>query len=192
VQDAFIACHGLQCGFCTPGMIMTRLCLLAKNPGPARRDRSMRWKATCAAAPATSTSSRPCSRPLRTMAGGRDERRPMAARFGSGQAVRRIEDPALVQGQGRFTDDVARPRALFLVFVRSRWRMPASSRSTPTVRAPCRAWWRSTPAPTWWPPASSRSHRAGLQAPDGKPMAAPRQAALAHERVRYVGEPVVP
>jgi carbon-monoxide dehydrogenase small subunit len=34
IQDAFIACHGLQCGFCTPGMIMTTACLLAHNPQP--------------------------------------------------------------------------------------------------------------------------------------------------------------
>jgi carbon-monoxide dehydrogenase small subunit len=35
VQEAFIACHGLQCGFCTPGMVMTAVCLLQqdKNPG---------------------------------------------------------------------------------------------------------------------------------------------------------------
>ena len=31
----------------------------------------------------------------------------VAQRFGSGQAVRRIEDPALVAGQGCFTDDVS-------------------------------------------------------------------------------------
>ena len=41
------------------------------------------------------------------------------ARFGSGQAVRRVEDPALVQGLGRFTDDVAPTDALFIKFVRS-------------------------------------------------------------------------
>ncbi len=34
VQDAFIACHGLQCGFCTPGMMMAATCLLAHNPAP--------------------------------------------------------------------------------------------------------------------------------------------------------------
>ena len=35
VQEAFVACHGLQCGFCTPGMVMTVVCLLQqqKNPG---------------------------------------------------------------------------------------------------------------------------------------------------------------
>ena len=35
VQDAFIACHGLQCGFCTPGMIMSATALLAHNPRPS-------------------------------------------------------------------------------------------------------------------------------------------------------------
>ena len=28
VQDAFIACHGLQCGFCTPGMVMSAVDLV--------------------------------------------------------------------------------------------------------------------------------------------------------------------
>ena len=35
VQEAFIACHGLQCGFCTPGMMMTATCLLQVNPQPS-------------------------------------------------------------------------------------------------------------------------------------------------------------
>jgi len=34
IQEAFSRCHGLQCGFCTPGMIMTTACLLATNPDP--------------------------------------------------------------------------------------------------------------------------------------------------------------
>jgi carbon-monoxide dehydrogenase small subunit len=35
VQEAFIACHGLQCGFCTPGMIMSAVGLLQANPRPS-------------------------------------------------------------------------------------------------------------------------------------------------------------
>ena len=35
VQEAFVACHGLQCGFCTPGMMMTATCLLQHNPRPS-------------------------------------------------------------------------------------------------------------------------------------------------------------
>src|SRR5207245_1370040 len=34
VQEGFHQEHGLQCGFCTPGMMMTAVALLAKNPAP--------------------------------------------------------------------------------------------------------------------------------------------------------------
>ncbi len=34
VQEAFWEKHGLQCGFCTPGMILTALDLLQRNPHP--------------------------------------------------------------------------------------------------------------------------------------------------------------
>ena len=34
VQQAFRAEHGLQCGFCTPGMVMAAVSLLAENPSP--------------------------------------------------------------------------------------------------------------------------------------------------------------
>ena len=32
MQAAFRECHGLQCGFCTPGMVMSAVQLLADNP----------------------------------------------------------------------------------------------------------------------------------------------------------------
>jgi aerobic carbon-monoxide dehydrogenase small subunit len=35
VQQGFIECHGLQCGFCTPGMMMTARWLLDHDPDPA-------------------------------------------------------------------------------------------------------------------------------------------------------------
>jgi len=34
IQQAFSDCHGLQCGFCTPGMIMATAGLLKDNPNP--------------------------------------------------------------------------------------------------------------------------------------------------------------
>jgi aerobic carbon-monoxide dehydrogenase small subunit len=34
IQRAFSECHGLQCGFCTPGMIMATAGLLKDNPNP--------------------------------------------------------------------------------------------------------------------------------------------------------------
>ena len=38
VQHAFQACHGLQCGFCTPGMVMAAVDLLQRKPQPADDD----------------------------------------------------------------------------------------------------------------------------------------------------------
>ncbi len=38
LQEAFWAEHGLQCGFCTPGMIMAAADLLQRNPDPSEED----------------------------------------------------------------------------------------------------------------------------------------------------------
>ena len=38
VQEAFWNNHGLQCGFCTPGMIMTSVELLERNPNPTAEE----------------------------------------------------------------------------------------------------------------------------------------------------------
>ncbi|GAB2780625.1 (2Fe-2S)-binding protein [Nocardioides salsibiostraticola] len=38
VQESFRECHGLQCGFCTPGMIMQSVDLLAENPDPSEQE----------------------------------------------------------------------------------------------------------------------------------------------------------
>jgi carbon-monoxide dehydrogenase small subunit len=38
VQDAFCETHGMQCGYCTPAMILTAHALIARNPEPTRDD----------------------------------------------------------------------------------------------------------------------------------------------------------
>ncbi len=38
LQQAFQDCHGLQCGFCTPGMVMSSAALLAKNATPSEAE----------------------------------------------------------------------------------------------------------------------------------------------------------
>jgi carbon-monoxide dehydrogenase small subunit len=37
MQAAFRDCHGLQCGFCTPGVVMSALDLVARHPDPDER-----------------------------------------------------------------------------------------------------------------------------------------------------------
>jgi carbon-monoxide dehydrogenase large subunit len=115
----------------------------------------------------------------------------IAARYGSGQNLRRVEDPALVQGQGRFTDDVQPPGQLSLVFVRStvaHGRIvaldTAVARAMPGVAAVYTGadLIAAGVKPMAFPPAFAR--------PDGKPMAAPPKYALGHDVLRYVGEPV--
>jgi len=38
LQEAFREAHGLQCGYCTPGMLMAAHALLASNPSPTRAE----------------------------------------------------------------------------------------------------------------------------------------------------------
>ncbi len=41
LQEGFKEEHGLQCGFCTPGMLLSSLALLEKNPKPSEQE--IRW-----------------------------------------------------------------------------------------------------------------------------------------------------
>ena len=41
VQEGFTEMHGLQCGFCTPGMMLVGTALLDRNPNPT--DDEIRW-----------------------------------------------------------------------------------------------------------------------------------------------------
>lgn len=38
IQDAFCECHGMQCGYCTPAMILTARAFLQRNPRPSRSE----------------------------------------------------------------------------------------------------------------------------------------------------------
>jgi len=38
IQQAFVDCGAIQCGFCTPGMVLTAKALLDENPAPTREE----------------------------------------------------------------------------------------------------------------------------------------------------------
>jgi carbon-monoxide dehydrogenase large subunit len=114
-----------------------------------------------------------------------------AARFGSGQAVLRIEDRALLTGQGRFTDNLAVEGAVTIAFQRSphaHARIVAidaeAARAMPGVIAVYTG--ADLVAAGVLPMAAS----AGFERADGRVVSPPRRA-LAHETVRFVGEAVV-
>src|SRR6185369_460404 len=115
-----------------------------------------------------------------------------AGRFGSGQTVRRIEDPALVAGRGQFTDDVSRPGQTHMIFVRSPYPHArivsvdvAAALATPGVLA------AFTGADLVQGGVKPISVPLPFPRPDGKPGATAARHVLAHEFVRYVGEAVV-
>ena len=114
-----------------------------------------------------------------------------AGRFGSGQAISRVEDPALVTGRGQFTDDIDEPGQTHLAFLRSPYAHASISRiDTETAAAMpgvlavytgadlVSAGVKAMPGP-------------GFARPDGQPGASAPRRALAFERVRFVGEAVV-
>ena len=118
----------------------------------------------------------------------------IATRFGSGQAVRRIEDEGLLKGQGRFTDDVVPEGQLRAVFLRSPYAHArlatvdsAAARAMPGVHLVLSgdelvaAGVKAIPSPGADTP---------FRRPGGAPPLAPARRALAHERVRHVGEAV--
>ncbi len=113
------------------------------------------------------------------------------SRCGSGQAVRRVEDPALVQGQGRYTDDHVLRGQTYLAFLRSD---RAHARIVAIDVSPARCMPGALAIYT-----GAERVAAGVQPiavgapfkrPDGTAFSVPPKRALAHEVVRDVGEAV--
>ena len=112
-------------------------------------------------------------------------------KFAVGQSVRRLEDPRLVQGLGRYSDDVNLPRQLYAALVRSPHAHarivaiePQRALGAPGVVAVLTAADLSGDGVGNLP--SDRTRKRG----DGTPAFATPRPALARERVRHVGDPV--
>jgi carbon-monoxide dehydrogenase large subunit len=110
-------------------------------------------------------------------------------KFAIGQPVPRTEDPVLVQGRGRYTDDVSLPGEAYAAMVRSRHAHgvlkgidTAAARAMPGVLAVYTgADLRGYGTLKCVPPLKNR---------DGTPMKKPPRPALAIDKVRFVGDPV--
>ena len=114
-----------------------------------------------------------------------------AEKFAVGQPVSRKEDPVLLRGEGRYTDDLNRPNQLYAVMVRSRVAHGtitgidvATAREMPGVRAVILAEDLDAAGIRDMPAGANKNR-------DGSPTPRPSQRPLATGRVRYVGEPIV-
>ena len=116
--------------------------------------------------------------------------KPEFEKFAVGQPVSRKEDPTLLRGEGRYSDDINLPGQLFAAFVRSRYAHgmlrgvdTAEAKMMPGVKGVITA--ADLEAGGVKPMPASGGTNA-----DGTPTPKPRQMALASTKVRYVGDPV--
>lgn len=116
----------------------------------------------------------------------------MNERFGSGQAVRRIEDPALVAGQGQFADDFTWPGQTHLAFLRSTYaHARINSIDTAAALEMPGVLGIFTGADLVAAGVQPLPIKLPFGRPDGTPAALAPRRLLAHEVVRFAGEPVV-
>jgi aerobic carbon-monoxide dehydrogenase large subunit len=112
-------------------------------------------------------------------------------RFGSGQAVRRLEDDALLAGAGQFTDDVTLQEQTHLFFVRSPYpHARIVALDTSAALAMPGVLKIVTGADLVAAGIKPIPGIGGFKRADGSPCATPPRQVLAHERVRFVGEAV--
>ena len=124
VQQSFVDHHGLQCGYCTPGMIMSAQDLLERNPAPTRDEvrcgmsgnlcRCTGYKAVIDAVVGAAAHTPADNEPPTPIDDASDD-----AGAWTGRSVPRKEDRRLVMGAGEFTDDFHAPRQLYCALVRS-------------------------------------------------------------------------
>ena len=123
VQEAFRECHGLQCGFCTPGMIMQSVDLLNDNPNPTEEEIRLGLEGNLCRCTGYHNIVKAVQHAADSDARGeRHDRHPGApadAQREIGRDRRRKEDQRLITGRTRWTDNITLPGMLHLAMVRS-------------------------------------------------------------------------
>ncbi len=123
LQTAFSANHALQCGYCTPGMLMSATALLRSNPQPSEDEIKKAIQGNICRCTGYWNIFKAVQGGVRTVTSTTiaPERVETEAPRGDskGQNVPRKEDRRLVQGEGVFVDDVKRHGMGYIHFVRS-------------------------------------------------------------------------
>ncbi len=116
---------------------------------------------------------------------------PSRLKFGIGQPVPRAEDPTLLTGRGRYTDDISLPGQMWAVMVRSPYAHgvirgidTSAARAMPGVAG---VWTGADLVSAGYGPMKCTMP---LKNADGSPIRSTQRLPLATDRVRYVGDPV--
>ncbi len=216
LQEAFWNDHALQCGYCTPGMIMAAAALLEENPNPSEDEvRHALEGNLCrctgyhnivkavldAAKGRRAHRSRPrrAEAPLRPRdsTGRRDGTggEGMSSGNGSrahgghvGRAMRRKEDPRMITGRARYIDDISVPGMLYATIVRS-----PEAHATITSIDTSAAAARPDVAAVFTGEELAEDFKSGMAmvwAPPGVEMRTPDNWPLKRGEVKHVGDPV--
>jgi len=110
-------------------------------------------------------------------------------KYGVGQPVRRTEDPVLVQGQGRYTDDVNLPGQAYAVFVRSR-HGHGVIKSIDTAAAKAMPGVLSIYTGADLSAYGNMKCAVPFKNRDGSEMKKPKRVSLMSDKVRFVGDPI--
>ena len=118
IQTGFHEEHGLQCGFCTPGMMLTSVALLAENPSPTEEE--IRWALSGNVCRCTGYQN--IVKAVQHAAAALAEEGCVMATVeprGLGHSVKRLEDGRFLRGRGNYVDDITLPNMLHMELLRS-------------------------------------------------------------------------
>ena len=120
-----------------------------------------------------------------------DARKPESLKFGIGQPVPRQEDPTLLKGDGRYTDDINLPGQAYCMMVRSQV-AHGTIKSIDTAEARTLAGVLGVWTGADLDAAGYGKLKTLIPVPnrDGTPMKTPTRYSLATDKVRFVGDPV--
>ena len=126
VQEGFTEEHGLQCGFCTPGMMLASKALLAENPDPTEDEVRFALSGNLCRCTGYQNIVKAV---LWAAAKQRGEQRVTATQEsraldeikigGMGASRKRVEDNRFIRGKGNYVDDIVLPGMLHMEILRS-------------------------------------------------------------------------
>jgi aerobic-type carbon monoxide dehydrogenase small subunit (CoxS/CutS family)/xanthine dehydrogenase molybdopterin-binding subunit B len=198
MQAAFKECHGLQCGFCTPGMVMSAIDLCKNHPNASDTQIREQLEGNICRCTGYQNIVKAVQVGQKAMASAtlpeQQETAMGASDFSKlphiGEALRRKEDYRFLTGAGQYTDDIQLANQRYAVFVRSP-HAHAAIQSIDVSRAEAMPGVRKV-----FTGKDVEGKMGGLPcgwlitSTDGTPMKEPPHPILAQGKVRYVGDHV--